>query len=257
MISSSILITGGTGFLGRATAAVLQQRGISYAIAGRSNPDGLSNWKYLDLEQDFNVDNLVAGHSIILHLASGTRVRSRKTDVEGTRRLVNAAKQQGVKHFIYISIVGIDKVPMEYYQSKLMAEREIIASGIPYTILRTTQFHGFVDFMLNQFLKYPVAVLPMIQVQPIDITVVAAHLCQYAEEQPRNTTISLGGKEIFGSRSLAEIWLCQRRQQKLIITFPGWGNIGRALRSGALTCEEQTHEGLSWSEWVAQRYPAD
>jgi uncharacterized protein YbjT (DUF2867 family) len=255
MNEPSLFITGGSGFLGREVAAVAQQNGIPFTIASRTNPAGMANWVHLDLEQDGNFDELLRGHSVVLHLASGTRVRSRIIDVEGTKRLVRAAKNNGVRHVVYISIVGIDSVPTDYYQSKLLAEREIIASGIPYTILRTTQFHGFVDFMLQRLLRYRIAFLPIIQVQPIDISVVARSLVQRAKEQPRNAIVQLGGKEIFGSRELAEICLKHRRQKRIIVGFPLPGKAGTAMRNGALTCAERTKEGLSWSEWVAIQYP--
>ena len=62
-------------------------------------------------------------------------------DVDGTRNLLEAARAAGTPHLVYISIVGIHRVPYRYYQAKLAAERLIQASGLPWTILRSTQFH--------------------------------------------------------------------------------------------------------------------
>jgi uncharacterized protein YbjT (DUF2867 family) len=72
-----------------------------------------------------------AGTEIVLHLAGGP-----KGDDEATRTLVRAAARAGVRHFIYISVIGADRVPLAWLRSKLDAERAVADSGIPWTTLR-------------------------------------------------------------------------------------------------------------------------
>ncbi|MBI2427582.1 MAG: NAD(P)H-binding protein [Ignavibacteriales bacterium] len=249
-----VIITGGSGFLGHETATLLAKHSVPYTSTSRTNPFHDRQWRYLDLENGAHFDDALRGNRTVLHLASGTRLRNRNTDVEGTKKLLSSAHRVGIRHFIYISIVGIDNVPMKYYQYKLEAERCIASSGIPYTILRATQFHGFVDFMLGRWLKYPFSFLPSIQVQPIDIAVVARRLFSLTMDKPHNATLNLGGKEIFSSRALAAIWLRGRSQHRMIVDLPLVGKLGTSLRTGALTCPERTSEGLTWGEWVDRQY---
>ena len=91
----------------------------------------------------------VADVDVVIHAASDPR-GDPAADEEGTRRLAAAARAAGVGHVVYVSIVGIDRIPFPYYARKLAAERALAASGQPYSILRATQFHSFVDFLLGK-----------------------------------------------------------------------------------------------------------
>src|SRR5690606_40293414 len=113
--------------------------------------------------------------------------------------LIDAARRQGAPHLIYISIVGVDKIPYGYYQRKLAVERLIEASGLPYTILRTTQFHTLPDMALNVLTKVPgVAALPRgLRVQPIDVGEVAERLADLAlAGGPAGRVDDMGGPEV-------------------------------------------------------------
>jgi uncharacterized protein YbjT (DUF2867 family) len=77
-------------------------------------------------------------------------------DVEGTGRLLEAARGAGRPHVVHVSIVGIDRVPTQYHRSKLAAERAVIRSGLPWTVLRATQFHPFVLQLLDRLTGLPV-----------------------------------------------------------------------------------------------------
>ena len=76
-------------------------------------------------------------------------------DVDGTRRLLDAAREAHVSHIVYISIVGIDKVPYAVGKAKLAAEELIQQSGIPWSILRATQFYSILDGLLQFMTKPP------------------------------------------------------------------------------------------------------
>jgi len=119
---SEILITGGTGTLGKELTGIFRQHSIPYLIASRTNPSNLDNWLHIDLETGEGIEEATKEKKIIFHLISGTKKFSKNNDIEGTKRLLQEAKENGASHFIYISIVGIDKVPITYYQYKLQAE---------------------------------------------------------------------------------------------------------------------------------------
>src|SRR6059058_3952245 len=90
----------------------------------------------------------VAGMDAIIHAATGAResLTSRATDVGGTRRLIDCAKQAGIGHLAFISIVGIDRVQgYPYYRTKLRTESVVQQGGLPWSILRSTQFHDLME----------------------------------------------------------------------------------------------------------------
>src|SRR5262249_39402347 len=133
-MTAPILVTGGTGTLGKLVVARLRDAGEPVRVLHRANGN---------LETGEGVAETVAGCEVIIHCA-GTQ----KGDGDKTRMLVSAARD--CRHLVFISVVGADRVPIRsgvdramfgYFASKLDAERAVIESGIPYTILRATQFH--------------------------------------------------------------------------------------------------------------------
>ena len=249
------LITGGTGTLGKELISVFQQKSIPYSTASRTRPQRQENWLNLDLETGAGINEAVEGKKIILHLASSTKKISKNNDLVGTQKLLQAAKKNNISHFIYISIVGIDKVPLSYYQLKLQAEKEIINSGIPYTILRATQFHDFADNMLHNLLKFPLAIIPKkIKLQPIETKIVAQQLFTITQGQPLRKTINLGGKEILELEAMVNSWLQSQRKSKILFGLPLIGRTLHALKNGGLTCNKKSHESIRWEEWLKKKY---
>lgn len=121
----------------------------------------------------------VADVAVIIHCASNP-LRPR-VDSNGTRNLVEAARAAGIWHLVDISIVGVDRVPYRYYQAKLQAERLIQASGLPWTILRATQFHQLVLLVARGLARLPLVPVPAAtSFQPIDAAEVADRLTALA-----------------------------------------------------------------------------
>src|SRR5690606_13323976 len=148
-------------------------------MSRRDAPAGITvEWARASLETGEGLDTAVAGAEVIIHAASSSTRRTQQVDVVGTERLLAAAHRAGVGHFIYISIVGIEQVPFPYYRYKLAAEKLVEAGGVPWSILRTTQFHNLLDLLLQLLARTPF-VLPVPQdlpFQPIDVGEVAALL---------------------------------------------------------------------------------
>ena len=93
-----------------------------------------------------------------------------------------AARQAGVRHIVYVSIVGIDRVPYPYYRYKLMAEDVVRSGSVPWTILRGTQFHHFMDSLFRRFTRFPIGFLPK------------SWLCQPVHVEDRDVLGLLGGR---------------------------------------------------------------
>ncbi|MET0624801.1 MAG: NAD(P)H-binding protein, partial [Pyrinomonadaceae bacterium] len=153
-----VLVTGGGGALGRKLVRALTRAGHSARVMSRREPAGDATdgveWARADLSTGEGLGAAVEGVEAVVHAASDPR-RAEAVDVEGTRRLCEAARAAGVSHLVYISIVGVDEIPFGYYRRKLAAEAVIESAGVPHSILRATQFHTLVDFLLSQAARVP------------------------------------------------------------------------------------------------------
>jgi uncharacterized protein YbjT (DUF2867 family) len=248
-----ILVTGGAGHLGRLvvkylSAAGYPVRGMSRrASPGKDWPG--AEWKQADLKTGAGVAEAVQGVEVVVHLAA---LGNSMVDFEGTRRLLDAARQARVSHVVFISIVGIDKVPWAGGKAKLASEDLIAHSGLPWSILRATQFHYAIDFLLYVMTRLPlVALVPTDWLlQPVAEEEVAERLCEIIQAGPSGRLPDMGGPEVYTSGELARIWLKQRGVHRAIIPLRLPGNTARALRQGGNTCPEQATGTVSWEAWL-------
>ncbi len=152
----NILVTGGTGTLGREVVAQLRESGHRARVLSRKPGDG-EDWIQGDLATGAGLEKAVIGIDAVLHAASATIQpwKLRETDVVGTRRLLAMAREAGVRHVVYISIVGIDGVAYPYYRYKVAAEAVVREGIVPWSILRATQFHTLMEFFLSGFTRLP------------------------------------------------------------------------------------------------------
>lgn len=260
---TKILVTGGSGALGREIVKCLANTGYSVRIMSR-NPERHAEqtttaieWVQGNLASDQGLAEAVADVDIIVHAATDP-LHSRQIDVNGTRLLLAKAHETGVvSHVVYISIVGIDRIEYGYYKSKLEAEELIKQSGIPWSILRATQFHTLLDIMLRATTKLPLVLLPTdLQFQALAPGETADRLCEIIAAGPSGSVPDLGGPEVLTSRQLMHIWLKQRGLYRLVI--PLWlpGKAAYGFRHGFNTCfsSEAQRGTITWSEWVQKKY---
>src|SRR5689334_14093001 len=139
-----ILVTGGTGTLGRLVVSRLQKEGRKVRVLSRHSRESEEGIEFVtgDLATGEGIEAAVEGAEIIVHCAG-----SSKGDEDKARNLVRAASRAGTKHLVYISVVGADRIPVVsgidramfgYFASKLAAERLVADSGVPWTTLRAT-----------------------------------------------------------------------------------------------------------------------
>ena len=250
-----ILVTGGAGRLGRLVVKQLSTAG--YAVRGmsrRARPGDDwpgAEWKQADLKTGAGLSRAVQGMDVVVHLAA---LGNSMVDFEGTRRLVDAARQAGVSHLVFISIVGIDRVPWAGGKAKLASEDLIEHSGIPWSILRATQFHYGIDFLLHVLTRLPlVALVPTdLLLQPVAEEEVAQRLCEIVQAGPSGRLPDMGGPQVYTSGELARIWFRQRGIHRAIL--PLWlpGKTASRLRQGGNTCPQQATGTVSWEAWLQQ-----
>ncbi|MDQ3990030.1 MAG: NAD(P)H-binding protein, partial [Actinomycetota bacterium] len=136
----AVLVTGGTGTLGRAVVARLRDGGHQVRVASRR--PGAAR-VVVDLCSGAGVDGAVAGVDAIVHCATTDGA----ADVPLTRTLVDGARRAGTPHLVFVSIVGVDRIPLGYYRAKLAAERVVEESELGWTVLRATQFHDLIAWL--------------------------------------------------------------------------------------------------------------
>jgi len=220
----NILVTGGTGGLGRPTVAALRASGHRVRVLSRRPGDG---HVVGDLSNGSGLAAALEGIDAVVHCAT-----NRRRDLPATRRLLDAARIAGVGHLVFISIVGVDRIPYGYYRDKVACENLITASGIPFTILRATQFHDFVAMFLRPQRRLPWITVLDVEDQPIAVEEVAARLAELAIAPPAGRVADVGGPERLHLRALAEQWQTAHGWRKKIRMLPLGGATIRALKAG-------------------------
>lgn len=249
MNASNILVTGGTGSLGSLVVDRLQALGCNVHTLSRSKRLGTVQGDLLTGE---GLEQAVEGIDVIIHCASSP-TNPRQVDVEGTRRLLQAAEQAGVSHLVYVSVVGVDRNPYPYYAMKLEVEQMIEQSAIPWTILRATQFHEFVLTLIQFLDRLPIMLMPKgFLLQPIEASEVADHLVKLALAKPAGRVSDIGGPEIWTAADLARAYFKATGQKRSVVELPIPGKIAQAFRTGAQLCPDQKYGKIRWHEFLTQ-----
>jgi uncharacterized protein YbjT (DUF2867 family) len=258
---SRVLITGGTGDLGSKLVARLNPEHHTVRIMSRRpRPPNLApsrEWVRADLATGKGLAGAVRDVDVVVHAASKPYGRLRETDIDGTRRLIGAARQAGVSHLMYVSIVGVDRIPFFYYRAKLLVERIIAESGVPYSISRATQFHSFIDRVLHILNRTPVVLLLPdggFVAQSIDAGDYADYLVPYIGETAAGRIPDAAGPKVMRAEEMARLWLRARGSRKPILRLPLIGASARAFREGHNTAPEHVAGAVTWEMWLARSY---
>ncbi|MFE9774155.1 SDR family oxidoreductase [Streptomyces sp. NPDC005931] len=243
---TTILVTGGTGTLGRLVTERLRAAGHEVRVLSRhSRPYSV------DLRQGGGaLDSAVTGVETIVHCATSPR-----GDEQAARNLVAAARRAGVEHLVYISIVGVDRVPFPYYRTKLAVERLIEESGLGWTVLRTTQFHDLLLRLFRGVSRLPVLVVPArVKDQPIDVAEVADRLCELAQGAPAGRAEDMGGPEVRTLESLARAYVRATGRRRAVAKVPLRGAAYDGFRSGGHLTPQRAVGRTTFEEFLAGRF---
>jgi uncharacterized protein YbjT (DUF2867 family) len=232
-MAREVLVTGATGTLGRKVVGAATAAGHHVRAMSRRSHIGYTgvHWSQGDLLADTGVDAAVDGVDVIVHCATqGTRDK----DVTSTQNLITAARRAGVAHIIYVSIVGIDRIPLPYYKTKLRVERALESSGVGHTVLRATQFHDLIKaiFTIQRF-SPALWTLRGVRFQPIDTHDVAARLVELIDGEPAGRVADIGGPAVHTHADLARMYLAARGGRRPVLQIPVPGRIVAGYRAGA------------------------
>lgn len=222
--------------LGRAVVPELLNRNMHVRAASRSprrSDDGVE-WVVADVVTGEGVSDAVDGIDAVIHLAAAPYKGryTERVEVDGTARLLEAAPNA---HIVYVSIVGIDKVPWGYFKTKLKAE-DLLKGDPRVSIIRATQFFEFVERPLRLMARLGVMVVdPGIKAQPVDVHDVAREVCDRVERGPSGGMEEFGGPEILDAATALRQWLSAKGMRRPVLKVRLPGKAGRAFRAGGLT----------------------
>jgi uncharacterized protein YbjT (DUF2867 family) len=246
-----ILVTGGTGRLGRAVAVRLAARGHEVRAVSRHPPDGGEpgsfTWMAVDLLAGEVPQQAVGGVDTIVHCATG------HADVEAARNLIAGARSAGTPHLVHISIVGVDRLPSGFYRTKLEVERLIENSGLPWTVQRSTQFHDLILSQCRSLARSPVMPVPAATgFQPIDVSEVAERLADLALAAPSGHPPDIAGPQVLSAAELARRYLRAARRHRLVLPVPFPGRIYSGYRGGGQLAPDHAVGRITFEQFLAE-----
>jgi uncharacterized protein YbjT (DUF2867 family) len=185
-----IVVIGGTGRIGTKTVAILQQK--SHEVVAASSKRGVN------IITGEGLKEALSGAQVVIDVADSPSFEDKavlKFFETSSRNLLPAETAAGVRHHVALSIVGIDRTDSGYYRAKVAQEKLIAAFGIPYTIIRSTQFLEFLGAIADSNAQGKTVRLPPGLLQAIAADDVAAIVADVALGAPRNGIVEIAGPQ--------------------------------------------------------------
>jgi uncharacterized protein YbjT (DUF2867 family) len=251
----SILVTGGTGTLGRAVVRRLSEEGRQVRVLSRRTaaPGAPVHCRRVvgDLGTGAGLAAAVDGVRTIVHCATTLG----RGDIAATRHLVDAALGTGERpHLVYVSIVGVDTIPIPYYRAKLAVEEVLADCGLPWTVQRTTQFHDLVADIFARQRRLPLTFAPKpFRFQPIDTRDVAVRLADLAAGDAAGRVADLGGPHVVGMGELARTYHEAHGLRRRVVSPRVPGRVARAFAAGGNLVPRNRFGTIPFGDFVAER----
>jgi uncharacterized protein YbjT (DUF2867 family) len=241
-----IVVIGGTGLIGSKTVAILRQGG--HEVIAASPKNGVNTITGEGLE------GAVAGTQVVIDLANSPSFEDKAVleffETSG-RNLLAAEAAAGVRHHVALSIVAIDRTDNGYFRAKVAQERLIKASGIPYTIIRATQFLEFLRGIADSSADGNTVRLPPVLFQPIAAEDVAAIVADVALAAPRDGIVEIAGPEREPFNEIIARYLKAVGDPRQVVSDPEapyWG--GRVEEDSLVPLGEARLGRIGLDEWL-------
>jgi uncharacterized protein YbjT (DUF2867 family) len=247
-----IVVIGGTGLIGSKTVAILRPGG--HDVVAASPNTGVNTITGEGLKA------AMAGAQVVIDLANSPSFEDKAVmDFFETseRHLLPAEAEAGVRHHVALSIVAIDRTDNGYFRAKVAQEKLIEASGVPYTIVHSTQFMEFLRGIADSSMDGNKVRLPPVLFQPIAADDVAAFVAEAALAQPRNGVIEIAGPERAPFNEIIARYLKAVRDSREVVRDPGaryWG--GRVEERSLVPLGEARLGRVGMDEWLRRSQAA-
>jgi uncharacterized protein YbjT (DUF2867 family) len=250
-MTARVLVTGATGTLGtRVLPTALAVGHHVCALSRRDRTDDSAvHWRRGDLLSGSGIDEALDGVEVIVNCATQP---TRDKDVASMHNLTSAARRAGVRHLVHVSIVGIDRIPLPYYQTKLRVEDALAGAGVGHTVLRATQFHDLIRTSFSMQRYSPVLwAIRDVGFQPIDTGDVASRLVELIDSDPAGRVPDIGGPTVHTHAELARIFLAARGGRRKVVAVPVPGRIVGGYRTGANLAPENPAGTIEFADYLA------
>jgi uncharacterized protein YbjT (DUF2867 family) len=246
-----IVVIGGTGLIGSKTVAILRQRG--HEVVAASPNTGVNTIT------GEGVKEAVAGAQVVIDLANSPSFED-KAVLEffetSERNLLPTETAAGVRHHVALSIVGIDRSDNGYFRAKLAQEKLIKASGVPYTIIRSTQFMEFLRAIADSSADGNVVRISPGLFQPIAADDVAANVAEVALAPPQNGTVEIAGPERAPFNEIVARYLKAVGDPRQVLRDPGALYYGGRVEERSLVPLGEARLGhIALDEWLRRSQP--
>ncbi|TDC75395.1 SDR family oxidoreductase [Streptomyces hainanensis] len=238
-------VIGGTGLIGSRVVTKLNAAGHEAVPHGHSTG--------IDVSSGRGLDEAVAGADVLVNLTNSPTFDEASLAFFQTSmdNLLAAADRGGVRHFVILSIVGVDQVPeLDYYRAKALQEDILRAGPIPYSIVRATQFMEFVDAVMAMTADGDTVRLPATPVQPIAADDVAQAVADVAAGTPLTGIRDVAGPEVFPLDELGRITLSHRSDGRTVVTDPTAGMFA-AVKGDVLTDRNAHLAPTRYADWLS------
>jgi uncharacterized protein YbjT (DUF2867 family) len=242
-----IAVAGGTGAVGMHVVEVARGRGHDVDVLARATGVDLRSGTGVAARLD-DVEVVIDTLSVTTTSADDSTAFFRAT----TSSLLEAERAAGTPHHLALSIIGVDRAPDAYYAGKVAQESLVEAGGVPWTILRASQFHEFAAQLFDRAKIGPLHVAPRMRTQPIAAREVAGHLVDLAEAGPAGRVADLAGPREEALPRMIRAYARARGSRAWIPAINLPGAFGRAQRDGTLLPGAGATLGRqTFDEWIA------
>jgi uncharacterized protein YbjT (DUF2867 family) len=243
-----ITVIGATGLIGSKVVDLLEGDGHDVVAASRvSGADVLTGEGLADA---------LTGADVLIDVTNSPSFDDDPVMDFFTRssaNLVAAADQSGVGHYVALSIVGVDGLPESgYMRAKVVQEKAIAESGLPYTIVRATQFDEFTTAIVGSLEAGDGVRAPDALIQPIAADDVAAEVARVAAGSPLNGVVNIGGPEKISFADLARTVLAKQGAVKTVVVDPQATYFGTPVHQNSLVTGDGAVLGtVRFADWLA------
>ena len=225
-----ITVIGATGLIGSKVVDLLEGDGQDVVAASRASG--------ADVLTGEGLADALAGADVVIDVTNSPSFDDGPVMdffSRSSANLVAAAEEAGVEHYVALSIVGVDGLPQNgYMRAKMVQEKTITESGLPYTIVRATQFQEFAAAIVGSMDGGDAVRVPDALIQPVAADDVAAEVARAAVAGPANSVVNIGGPHKISFADLARSVLATQGTEKPVVVDPQATYFGTPLQSTSL-----------------------